>query len=604
MSLADRFSVQLGSSMPVDRYSRQRGLVVQDVIVDARIAIYGTGVALPYLLQCLVLMGVARRHGHIRLVNVDQPVTELDLAHQFLLDRRDLGRPLGEALADRVEEIDPAVVVLISDGHAPRRELVLAVPRADQIELIRSSTSVDVWGHVLPAAVFVGPEPPPVVAEEFTVVTAALGGVCGGLLAQAALIELGALVDGPAVVSSWSEERIRVVAPGIGVAARVAIASGTPEPDLRGVMERVATSEQVSYFAVHLGGQPVHPRVTTVIDDDEVLASVIVGESDRTDSPLVIRPARHPAKHPRACFWSPLEGTSLENGGRLPAGCSLKQRLDARIVMCGAGALGSWASAVLAASGAELYLCVVDMDGAVEAHNLNRQVLFTHGDIGKPKAVRTAERLGQINPAMRIDPLLMAVSPELLNDPDSVDLSVIFGHEQTMWQTARAAAEQRERLLNELAKASAILSCPDNQQTRWTLNVLAERLEIPLVNGAADGFTGRVHVCDTSTLSMCLVCWLGESIADDPQRRSCTDVVDVVAIQSIVTSAAIVGSVQAATLLLALVGAADRVRRFHTWDGTVNRLDGHRAGDRDPAECPLHLLGRTSAGTSKVSKEA
>ena len=54
------------------------------------------------------------------------------------------------------------------------------------------------------------------IEDRSSVLTAALAGVCGGLLAQAVVTELGAMVDGPAVTADWREERLQVVAPSIG----------------------------------------------------------------------------------------------------------------------------------------------------------------------------------------------------------------------------------------------------------------------------------------------------------------------------------------------------------------------------------------------------
>ncbi|CAL9638371.1 ThiF family adenylyltransferase [Streptomyces sp. enrichment culture] len=574
--------------MTVDRYTRQSGVVAQDLVADARIAVHGTGQALTYLLQCLSLLGVGSRHGYVRLVGMARPVREADLADQFLLCRDDLGQPLDQALALRVQEMNPAVRVLGGTAPGDGRELVLAVPRAAEAGEAADWGSVDVWGQVLPAAVRTGPDLLPDATEASGPLTAALGAVCAGLVAQAALGELGALVDGPAVVSQWAEERILVRAPGIGSVAERLMADGNPQPDLQGLLERVATADQARTFTARMDGLPVRPRVTTTVDADHVLASVVVREPGRTRSPLTVVPALRPPERTPECFWSPLEDVVLEDGGRLPYGYEPAPRPDARVVMCGAGALGGWAAGVLAASGAVGHLTVIDMDDRVEPHNLNRQILFRDGDIGAAKAERTAARLREIDPTLHVEALATAIGPELLTAPADVDLAALAGIPELrarLTETARS----RARLEEALDAATAVLSCPDNQQTRWTLNVLTERRGLPLVNGAVEGLVGRVHVCDPGTSSMCLVCWLGTSIADDPVRRSCTDVVDGVPIQSLVTSAAVVGAAQAAALLATLGGAADRVRRFHVWDGADACLTGHRAGEREATECPAHL---------------
>ncbi|MEU6293101.1 ThiF family adenylyltransferase [Streptomyces sp. NPDC046988] len=583
--------------MPVERYARQSGLVAQDLLADARIALLGTGTALPYLVQCLTLLGVGSRHGCIRLVGMARSVHEADLADQFLLCRDDLGEPLDQALALRAQELNPTVHVEGDVAPGGGRELVLAVPRpAETAEASRYA--VDVWGQVLPAAVRIGPEALPDATEEPGLLTAALGAVCGGLLAQAALGELGALVAGPAVISQWAEERLMVHAPGIGSATERLMSGGNPQPYLHGVLERLATADQSRAFTVQLDGLPERPRVTTVVDEDHVLASVVVREPGRTRSPLVVVPARRPPRRTPVCFWSPLDGVRPEDGGRLPDTWEPLPDRDARVLMCGAGALGGWAAGVLAASGALRHLTVVDLDDRVERHNLNRQVLFRDGDIGAAKAERTAARLREIDPDLRVDALAAMIGPELLTAPADINEAALAGVPE-LRARVQETARLRTRWEEALHEATVLLSCPDNQQTRWTLNVLAERHKLPLVNGAVDGLTGRVHVCDPGTSSMCLVCWLGTSIADDPVRRSCTDVVDGVPIQSLVTSAAVVGAAQAAVLLATLAGAADRVGRFHVWDGAGACLTGHRAGERDFSECPAHLGDPLSGTTDK-----
>ena len=87
-------------------------------------------------------------------------------------------------------------------------------------------------------------------------------------------------------------------------------------------------------------------------------------------------------------------------GELMPAGASradYQQRLlDAHVVVLGVGGLGSWAAYGLACTGIGS-LTVVDCD-EVEPSNLNRQILYTPADLGRPKAVVAAERLAQFAP--------------------------------------------------------------------------------------------------------------------------------------------------------------------------------------------------------------
>jgi len=74
---------------------------------------------------------------------------------------------------------------------------------------------------------------------------------------------------------------------------------------------------------------------------------------------------------------------------------------EARIVVLGVGGLGGWSALSLACCGVGEML-LIDGD-RVEESNLNRQVLYTETDIGRPKVEVAAERLGAFNSAMRLE---------------------------------------------------------------------------------------------------------------------------------------------------------------------------------------------------------
>ena len=76
----------------------------------------------------------------------------------------------------------------------------------------------------------------------------------------------------------------------------------------------------------------------------------------------------------------------------------------ARVLVAGAGGLGGLSATYLAEAGVG-YLRICDSD-KVELSNLNRQILYTAADIGKPKAMLAAKRLYAQNPEIEIDAVM------------------------------------------------------------------------------------------------------------------------------------------------------------------------------------------------------
>ncbi len=76
--------------------------------------------------------------------------------------------------------------------------------------------------------------------------------------------------------------------------------------------------------------------------------------------------------------------------------------LRSKVAIMGVGGIGSSLSFQLAATGVSLRL--VDWD-VVELGNLNRQILYTTGDLGKPKVYVAMKRLKELNPDIEVEPV-------------------------------------------------------------------------------------------------------------------------------------------------------------------------------------------------------
>jgi molybdopterin/thiamine biosynthesis adenylyltransferase len=133
---------------------------------------------------------------------------------------------------------------------------------------------------------------------------------------------------------------------------------------------------------------------------------------------------------------------------------------SARVLVVGAGGLGSPVIAYLAAAGVGT-IGVVDND-TVGLSNLQRQIIHRTEDDGIGKAESAARFSAAINPNVSV------VTHALRLGPDNVD-AVLDGYE-------------------------LVLDGTDNFETRRTVAEACERAELPLVSGAVSMWDGQVTV--------------------------------------------------------------------------------------------------------------
>ena len=139
-------------------------------------------------------------------------------------------------------------------------------------------------------------------------------------------------------------------------------------------------------------------------------------------------------------------------------GAGQKKLLAARVLVVGAGGLGSPAALYLAAAGVGT-IGIVD-DDTVALSNLQRQILFATADIGRPKVEAAKDRLHALNPGIRIETHKM-----------------------------RLTAENAEALI---ASYDLVADGCDNFATRFAVNDACYRLRIPLISAAVGRFDGQL----------------------------------------------------------------------------------------------------------------
>jgi molybdopterin/thiamine biosynthesis adenylyltransferase/rhodanese-related sulfurtransferase len=138
--------------------------------------------------------------------------------------------------------------------------------------------------------------------------------------------------------------------------------------------------------------------------------------------------------------------------------------IDSKVLLIGAGALGSPNALYLAAAGIGT-IGIVD-DDVVDLSNLQRQVVHGTATVGVAKVESAAARINDLNPDVQV------VQHRQRLDADSV-LELFAGYD-------------------------VIVDGTDNFPTRYLINDAAVRLNKPVVSAAILGFEAQLSVFDTS----------------------------------------------------------------------------------------------------------
>ena len=201
--------------------------------------------------------------------------------------------------------------------------------------------------------------------------------------------------------------------------------------------------------------------------------------------------------------------------------------LAARVLVVGAGGLGSPAALYLAAAG--VGTLVLGDNDTVDLTNLQRQILHRQHSVGRPKAESGRDSLAEINPLCRVLPLC-----ERLHG---------------------------EHLEAEVDAADVVVDCCDNFATRHAVNRACVKFSRPLVSGAAIRFEGQVSVFDVRRpTAPCYHCLFPEG--EEVEEVRCA----VMGVFAPLTG--IIGCVQAAEALKLIIGCGESLA------GRLLLLDG------------------------------
>lgn len=143
-----------------------------------------------------------------------------------------------------------------------------------------------------------------------------------------------------------------------------------------------------------------------------------------------------------------------------------------RVLIVGAGGLGCAASQYLASAGVGKII-LVDFD-TISLSNLQRQILYTDADIGKPKAEVAKVRLQEINPNIEVKAVV-----KKCDDAEFAKL---------------------------IQQVDVVVDCTDNVDVRNQLNSQCFEQKRPLVSGSAIRFEGQISVFTYAKNEACYQC--------------------------------------------------------------------------------------------------
>jgi len=568
---------------PSSRFGRQYGLVRQDRIENLNVLVLGDSDILPYLLLNLSLLGVGALQGGVYLDQHDPTVSERHIFGQFLLREEDIGRNTVEAYSDRLGHLYPLFDLQQWPAEGPASivpDVTVLLPTAEKpLSVDSNKHGCSLFGQLGSTSVYIGHDPVEVENFHRSILTPSLASIAGSILAQD-ILRLSNSLRGIPILDQSIELSLRIRS----TAARDYFKLSTIEQSQRDIP-----------FTGRLKLGNEHLRTVDLLTTEEFGEGVLRLELPRDsylsrlilDSVEVVEePLDKKSGFLEPLFFSLLDDDVLEDrcikcgSKKLPSElCRLKP------VIVGIGGLGTWVAALLSSTNIQsLELVIVDSDSLIEEHNLNRQVLYSVTDLGRPKADAAADALQAINPDCQIHHYPLHLKEDLAlyldqgleaeySDPDSQSPDGEEGHAGVDLESLLSSM-----LTADLNTADVIASCLDNMQTRWILNILAQQARIPMVNGGVIGFIGSADYIDMEAGDASMTSRYGEGIKTDTEKIQCGGSIPI---PSIVTTNAFIGSIQSAFSILCALGLKP-THNYLYFDGTSRHLHQLDFEEEDP----------------------
>lgn len=218
--------------------------------------------------------------------------------------------------------------------------------------------------------------------------------------------------------------------------------------------------------------------------------------------------------------------------------------LDSRVLILGAGGLGSPAALYLAAAGVGT-LGLVDFD-RVDASNLQRQVLFQTAEVGQSKVEAARARLGALNPDVRVE--------------------------------CHDCKLEASNAFEILSGWDVVIDGTDTFPSRYLASDVCSWLGVPLVSGSIMRFEGQLSVFDPKSDAPCYRCLFPEPPPPE-LAPSCAEAGVLGVLPGVV------GTLQATEALKLVLGLGDSLRgRLLVYDALAMEFREFRIR-RDPDCC-------------------